>query len=63
MRPSLWTEQQAYEHLLETFNINCRMFPDIMDRYVAQLEADDRKTNIEVMRRALRETLKARWPS
>jgi hypothetical protein len=56
-----WTEELTYRHLRETFDINCRMFPDIMDRYVAQLEADDRKINIEVMRRALRETIKQRW--
>lgn len=49
-------------HLRETFDQACRAFPDIMEPYAiaaADLNADELKRH---MRRALAETIRARYP-
>lgn len=57
------TEQEAHAHLTETFDQNVRSFPEIMEPYVVLLaDVFERDEQTSIMRRALRETIRARYP-
>ena len=53
------TEDEALEHLRQTFSEACRDFLEVMEPYLNR-EDDPSK---EFMRAALRETFKQRFPS
>jgi hypothetical protein len=57
------TPDEAYAHLKETFDLNCRWFPDVMEPYaIRAADLTDRSDLTEVMRSALRETFTQRFP-
>lgn len=50
-------------HIRTTFDGACRAHPDLMERYVILLsDAETAEEQLVVMRRALRETIKQRYP-
>ena len=58
-----WTQYEAFLHLLDTFQRNVRMFPDIMERYVTATGlTDDKNEQVAIMQAALRETIHRRFP-
>lgn len=58
-----WTDEEVLRHLAETFDLNCRAFPDIMEPYLValadEISADEQST---IMQRGLRETIGRRLP-
>ena len=60
---STWTQEEAFAHLLDSFQRNVRQFPEIMERYViATAETDDKNEQAAIMRRSLSETINQRFP-
>lgn len=60
---SLWSPDQVYKHLKETFDQACKLDPGLMDSYIAMaVAAVDRTEEIEIMREGLRSTVKQRYP-
>ena len=61
-KPGLWTPEEALHHLTGTFNLNVKQFPDIMEPYVVMLADAPESEHMEIMRSALRNTIKQRYP-
>lgn len=58
-----WTPEEAHAHLAATFAAACAEHPDIMERHEILLgDADSQAAEIAIMRRGLRETIRARYP-
>lgn len=58
---SEWTEEEGFEHLRKTFDIECRNWPDVMEPYAIRLaDCDDRTEATQIMRSGLRETIMVR---
>ncbi len=61
--PAKWTPDQAFEHCLETWRRNLRLFPDLMEPYLLSVDnADTNADRLLVMRKALAETFTRRYP-
>ena len=60
---STWTEDEAEFHLSDTFDREFRRRPDLLEPYLPTLDAAQTvRERIDVMRRALRETIRLRYP-
>lgn len=60
---SLWSPDQAYNHLKATFESACKLDPGLMESYMAMaVAAVDRTEEIAIMREGLRSTVKERYP-
>lgn len=58
-----WTSEEGFAHLTATFDEAARAFPGLLERYVIMLaDASEDGEKIDIMRRGLRETIKARYP-
>jgi hypothetical protein len=62
-RTALWTPQEAERHLRDTFNANCRMFPDIMGPWLVMATDAPDGDQVSIMRAALRGTIAKRYPN
>lgn len=60
---NVWTPDEAARHLAETFDGAARQFPDLMEPYQIRLEGLDQLERVKLMRRALSETICARYPT
>lgn len=58
-----WTEEEALEHLRQTFDRACFAHPDLMEPYMVRLESAPELEHKEIMRSGLRETIKQRYPA
>jgi hypothetical protein len=58
-----WNADEARHHLAVTFDRCVKTWPDILDPYVVLLIEANPDEEIEIMRRALRETVLLRYAS
>lgn len=63
LKPALWTPEEAKHHLTGTFDQAVRLWPDLMDPYVVLLIEASPDQEVDIMRRALRETVLRRYRS
>lgn len=58
-----WTAEEGLAHITGTFDEAARAFPALFEPYVILLaDAEDDAAKMNIMRRGLRETIKARHP-
>lgn len=57
-----WTPEEGVAHLSATFDEATRAFPALFEPYLILLADADEVEKIDIMRRGLRETFKARYP-
>jgi hypothetical protein len=57
-----WSPETKRAHLVETFNLVAKQFPDLLEPYQILLgDAETEVDRIEIMRRGLRETIAKRY--
>lgn len=57
-----WTPEEAAHHLGGTFDRCARIWPDILAPYVTMLADAPPGSEVEIMRNALRDTIRQRYP-
>lgn len=57
-----WTREEGIAHLTATFDQAAGAFPALFEPYVILLADAEQDASVDIMRRAMGETIRARYP-